>query len=522
MKSNPAREVAEFKNEILELRAENQHLKKFITIEKRIGTERNFNQLLPLIITEISEFLDADRSTLFLLDFDRMELWTRFAEDLEVDKIRIKLRMGIVGLSVLTKQVVNVANACEDPRFNPDIDEITGFRTESIIAAPIFNKNNEVIGAFELLNKKTGLFTNEDEQTVKRNTSMLTQTDFADNPDREKARDFVYQLCKSTRCERGSFFLINKKESELYSIASEGLEGKDIRLSLNLGIAGLVAITGQTLNIQDAYADPRFDRSIDEKTGYRTRCILCAPVKNQSGEVLGVIQAINKKDAGFSKSDLDLLKALSSSIAISLENAILFQEQHRQFKSILKVMAASIDAKDSLTSGHSQKVTRYAVGIARELGFGETEIDVLSVAALLHDYGKLGIDDHILKKRGNLSAEEYEQMKQHVVLTRKILNKMHFSRKYRSVPLIASCHHERLDGSGYMDGLQEKDIPFMAKIIAVADVFEALTAKRHYHEALAPEAAFDILNQDIGTMFDKNIVMALKNYWYNYENRNSL
>ena len=512
MKSESSGNITELKKAVRKLQAENEHLRKFIEIEKKIGIERRFTQLLPLIITEISEFLNADRSTMFLLDFDRMELWTKFAEDLEVDKIRIKLRMGIVGLCVLAKRVVNVANAYEDPRFNPDIDEITGFRTESIIAAPVYFKNSNIIGALELLNKKTGFFTREDEKIVQKRISVLNQTDFAVEPDRNKAKSFVYELCESTRCERGSLFLINKNKGELHSIASIGLEEKNIRLRLNLGIAGLVAITGQALNIDDAYADPRFDRSTDEKTGYRTRCILCVPVQNQAGEVLGVIQVINKKDAGFSESDANHLKALSSSVAISLENAMLFQDQHRQFKSILEVMAASIDAKDSLTAGHSQKVTQYAVGIAGELGFKETEIDILSVAALLHDYGKIGIDDHILKKQGKLSHEEYEQIKQHVAITRKILDKMYFTRKYRSVPKIASCHHERLDGSGYMYGLKSQDIPFMAKIIAVADVFEALTAERHYHKALSPELAFNILEKDVGTMLDANIVTALKKY----------
>jgi HD-GYP domain-containing protein (c-di-GMP phosphodiesterase class II) len=512
MKSESPNQITDSKTTIHQLQAEIKHLKKFIEIEKKIGIERSFNQLLPLIITQISEFFDADRSTLFLLDFDRMALWTKFAEDLEVDKIRIKLRMGIVGLCVLTKRLVNIVNAYEDPRFNADIDEVTGFKTESILAAPVHFNNSNVIGAVELLNKKTGFFTGEDEERLLAKISMLKETDFAAEPDRNKAKSFVSELCKSTRCERGSLFLINRNKGELHSIASIGLEGKNIHLRLNLGIAGLVAITGQTLNINDAYADPRFDRSTDQKTGYRTRCILCVPVKNHAGEVLGVIQVINKKDANFSETDVDHLKALSSSVAISLENAILFQEQHRQFKSVLEVMAASIDAKDSLTAGHSQKVTQYAAGIARELGFKETEIDILSVAALLHDYGKLGIDDRILKKQGKLSHEEYEQIKQHVAITQKILNKMYFTRRYRSVPKIASCHHERLDGSGYNAGLKSEDIPFMAKILATADVFEALTARRHYHEALSPELAVNIIEKDIGTKFDENIVGALKRY----------
>ncbi len=513
-------EIAELKEQIRKLKIENEQLKRFVEIGKCIGVERDIDHLLPLVMTEISKFLNADRSTLFLIDWERMELWTKFAEDLEVERISIKLKMGLVGLCVLKKQIINVANAYEDPRFNPYVDEITGYKTESLLSAPLFGKDGEVMGAVQLLNKKTGLFTKDDEQNVLKYAEILASMDFASNPGKDKVRASLFELRHSTQCERGTIFLLEREKGMLFPVVSEGLEDKNICLSLNLGIAGLVAITGKNLDIRDAYADPRFDKRTDERTGYRTRCILCVPIKNQSGEILGVIEVINKKNGTFSDFDMDLLKALSSIVAISLENAILFQDQHRQFRSILKVMAASIDAKDSLTAGHSEKVDKYAVGIARELGFGETDIDILSVAALLHDYGKLGVDDEILKKPGKLTQEEYDHIKQHVVITRNILEKMYFTRKYRNVPLIASTHHERLDGSGYIDGLKAQDIPFMSKIIIAADVFEALTAKRHYRDALSPEDAFEILERDAGTKFDVNIVAALKKYWYKHQTRN--
>ncbi len=504
------------------LEAENGRLKRFIEIEKRIGGERNIDQLMPLIMTEISRFLDADRSTLFLLDWERMELWAKFAEGLKPGKIIIKFGMGIVGVSVLTKQIINVANAYEDPRFNAEIDEITGFKTQSLLAAPIIGKRDEVVGAIELLNKKTGLFTKQDEQEIRALTRNLGETELIMQQDKSRAEALISEIRESTQCVRGSLFLIDKHNGELFTIASDGIGEKDIRLSINLGIAGLVAMTGDSLNIPDAYADSRFDMSTDQKTGYRTHCILCVPVKNQNGEVLGVIEVINKKNGAFTGTDAEYLEALSTGVAIALENAMLFREQDRQFKSILEVMAASIDAKDPLTAGHSKKVTQYAIGIADELGFGEIEQDILGVAALLHDYGKLGIDDYILKKEGKLTDEEYECIKQHVVITRDILNKMHFSRQYRNVPLIASYHHERLDGSGYLDGLRSEEIPFMSKIIAVADVFEALTSRRHYRDALPVESAFEILDQETGTVYDESVVAALKKYWYRRQGEDTI
>lgn len=506
-------ENAALKKEIHELKNENRRLNGLCQLGMALASKRDLDNLLPLVMNEISKSLDADRSTLFLVDWERMELWSKFAEDLEVDRIKIKLKMGIVGLSVLSRQLINTANAHKDPRFNPEIDGRTGFRTESLLAAPFVNKAGEIMGAVELLGKKTGIFTKKDEQEVLQVTSMLTTVDWDSDKEKDTAKGLVYDLRQSTQCERGALFLLDREKAELFSEMAEGLERENIHLSLNLGVAGLVAITGQELNVKDAYTDSRFDKKFDKKTGYRTRDILCVPLKDQSGNVIGVIEAMNKKTGTFTDSDIDFLKTHASIVAISVENVMLLHEQNRQFRSLLEVLAASIDAKDHLTAGHSHKVTEYAVGIARELGFEESEIDILSVAALLHDYGKLGIDDNVLKKPSQLTTEESDHIKQHVLNTRNILDKMYFMRKYREVPLIAACHHERLDGSGYMDGLKEQDIPFMSKIIAVADVFEALTAKRHYHEAVSPEDAFEVMKKHIGTKYDKNIVAALKRYW---------
>jgi HD-GYP domain-containing protein (c-di-GMP phosphodiesterase class II) len=508
------KENAELKKEIHELKSENQRLNGICQLGKSLTRERNIDNLLPLIMSEISKMLDADRISFFIVDWERLELRSKFAKSLEVDGINIDLKMGIAGFAVLSRQIINTANAHEDPRFNSEIDGITGYRSDSLLAAPFFNKVGDIMGALELLNKRTGIFTKEDEKKALKVASMLTKIDWDSDGDKEATEKMIYELRQSTECDRGTLFLIDRVKGELFSVIAEGLEANDIRLSLNLGIAGLVAITGQEVNIPDAYADLRFDRKTDEKTGYRTRDILCIPIKDQSGGVMGVIEAMNKKTGTFTDSDMDLLKSLSSIAAISVENAILLHEQNKQFRSLLEVLAASIDAKDHLTAGHSHKVTEYAEGIARELGFGEVEVDILSVAALLHDYGKLGTDENILKKPGKLTAEEFDHIKQHVFNTRKILDKMHFIRKYQDVPVIASCHHERLDGSGYMDGLKEYDIPFLAKILAVADVFEALTAKRHYRDALSPDDAFEILNQEAGAKLDKNIIAGLERYWH--------
>ncbi len=505
--------VKELDKEAVEHRRMENSFREFCEIGKALSMERKIDKLLPVIMTGLSKVLEADRSTLFLVPWDQLTLWTRFAEGLDGESISLDLKMGLAGVCALTKEIVNIANAYEDPRFNRETDSVTGFRTESVLCAPLVNKLEGVIGVLELLNSKTGVFSREDEEKAFKSAALLADIDFSDDAQKGRANALVDDIRQATECQRGCVFLLNKEKGELRSVIGQGLGDREIRLSLSLGIAGLVAVTGEELNIQDAYADSRFDKSTDERTGYRTRDLLCVPIKNQSGDIIGVIEAINKKNGTFTGRDLDLLKGLSSQVAMFIENAILANDYHVQFMSILEVLAASIDAKDPLTANHSQKVNEYATGIARELGFREADIEILSVSALLHDYGKLGTNENILKKPGKLSPQEYEHIKQHAKNTRDILSRMYLIRQYRNVPLIASSHHERLDGSGYFQGLRDHEIHFMAKIIAVADVFDALTAKRHYRDALSSEAAFEILEQGIGTQFDENIVEALKKYW---------
>jgi HD-GYP domain-containing protein (c-di-GMP phosphodiesterase class II) len=234
---------------------------------------------------------------------------------------------------------------------------------------------------------------------------------------------------------------------------------------------------------------------------------------DSNGEVLGVIQVINKSSGDFSDQDVVMLADVAGIVAIAVENAMLLRDGDKQFHSILEVMAASIDARDTLTAGHSFQVAQFATEIGRVLGFTESDLDVLRVSAILHDYGKIGIQDCVLKKQGGLDTTEFEHMKQHAAITHDILEKIYFAKKYRGVPLIASSHHEYLNGSGYPQGLGSNEIPFMAKILTVADVYEALTADRHYRKGMPSEQALSILQEGVnGNKFDAGILAALQKY----------
>jgi len=244
-----------------------------------------------------------------------------------------------------------------------------------------------------------------------------------------------------------------------------------------------------------------------------TCSFICCPIICE-GRSIGVLAVDNvKTKRPLVESDISLLMGIASVIGISLRNAELIEAKMRQFNSVLQVLSASIDARDSLTSGHSEKVTEYAVGICNELRLSQDDCEIIRVASLLHDYGKIGVPDSILKKEGRLTQPEYEIVKTHAEKTREILERINFEGIYRGVPEIAGSHHEKIDGSGYPKGLKGSEIPLGAKIIAVADYFEAITAKRHYRDPMPLDVAVNIMREEIGKYFEKRVVEALFRYY---------
>jgi GAF domain-containing protein len=491
------------------IQARNLRIQRLLDIQRRIGSERNVRALPALVMSEIATLMDVDRTSLFLLDPYSMQLRATFAEGMN-SSIVVPLRMGIVGTAILRGCMTNIVNAYEHPYFNAEIDAVSGYKTDSLLVAPIFSPDGKVWGCVELINKATGRFTLNDQTIIEEGAARAASQILNSRFDHAAARLLIEDLKQDTDCDRGSVFLLNEPLGQLESLYTDGANDLHIRLNLKLGIAGLGAVSNQTLLIPDAHADPRFDASFDLRTGYRTRNLLTVPLGNADGEVIGVVQAINKRFGDFTTEDVETLQSIAAIVGIAIENAQLLEDHDRQFHSILEALAASIDAKDTLTAGHSQKVADIACAIGGLLSYTESELDVLRVAAILHDYGKIGIEDRVLKKAGKLDEDEYAHMKQHASLTYDILARIHFARKYTNVPMIASSHHENIDGSGYPRGFGTKEIPFMAKILAVADVFEALTADRHYRPGMSVDAAMGIIESEVGRKFDPNVVSALK------------
>lgn len=342
---------------------------------------------------------------------------------------------------------------------------------------------------------------------ISRSITALTDID-------ELLKVIAEETKNAMQADRCTVFLWDKDSDELWSKVALGLdESKEIRFPADKGLAGYVVQSGETLNIIDAYKDSRFNPEVDTRTGYRTKTILCMPIMNNNKEIIGAIQVLNKIGGVFTANDEDLLIAIGGSASIALENAQLFDkmlqmyhEQKLMFDSFIDTLAMSIDARDKITAGHSARVRMYAVLLAQAIGMSSKDIGLLAKAATLHDIGKIGIRDSVLQKEGKLTDEEYKHIQEHVRITHNILNRIYMSQDFRIITEMACSHHEKWDGSGYCRHLKGEEITLGGRILAVADVFDAITSKRHYRDKMPIVNVIEILLKGSGSHFEARLV----------------
>jgi HD-GYP domain-containing protein (c-di-GMP phosphodiesterase class II)/pSer/pThr/pTyr-binding forkhead associated (FHA) protein len=207
----------------------------------------------------------------------------------------------------------------------------------------------------------------------------------------------------------------------------------------------------------------------------------------------------------FNQDDLHLADALAASVSAAIECSQLMEQQQKNFLLTVSALANAVELRDAYTSKHTNRVTDYALFVAEELGLSSAERRHIAIGTPLHDIGKIGIEDSILRKPGKLTEEEFEIMKTHTIRGYEIL---------KDLPDMGPClpivrnHHERWDGKGYPDGLAGERIPKLARIVAVADAFDAMTTDRPYRRALSIEAAFAEIQQKAGSQFDPEMARA--------------
>ncbi|RMF49030.1 MAG: HD domain-containing protein [Anaerolineae bacterium] len=320
--------------------------------------------------------------------------------------------------------------------------------------------------------------------------------------------------------EASSLFLLEDESRELVlHLASNWKEVpvEKVRIPADKGIIGHVVSTGETIITHDTQQDTRHYQQVDRSSGFLTHSILAVPLRVQSitlGEdlgqraehIIGGLEAINKRIGRFTQQDANLLTLLANQAATILEVADLYTDANDLFLGVIQAMVAAIDAKDPYTEGHSRRVSEFSIAIAQEMNLPPDFVHKVRIGSLLHDIGKIGIPDEILRKPGRLTDAEFARMKEHPTIGARIMAQVHTLQE--ELPAIAE-HHERLDGTGYPRGLRGEEISLLGRIVAAADVFDALTSDRPYRKALSAEDALAYLHQNIGSHFDPECVEAL-------------
>jgi len=315
----------------------------------------------------------------------------------------------------------------------------------------------------------------------------------------------VEKILSSQRC---SIFILDEKTNDLWSRVASGMNNTEIRVPVGKGITGWVAYTGSSLNIDDAYKSDKFNPEIDKITRFKTKNILAVPLKNVSGKIIGVFEVINKNQGNFTSEDEGILNLISSLAAGAIENAQLYENLYQAQLETIYRLAVTAEYRDQQDSAiHLRHISEYSALISQSMGLDEKKIDDIRYASPLHDIGKVAISDSILLKPGKLTPEEFEEMKKHTLYGAKILSNAK-SHLLQVANLIAQSHHEKYDGNGYPYKIRGEHIPVEARIVSVADVFDALCMTRVYKPSWEPSKARDYIISEKGKSFDPVVVDA--------------
>ena len=320
----------------------------------------------------------------------------------------------------------------------------------------------------------------------------------------ELALENAEEVC---RAETSSIWELDEEHKELFFRVVRGSAAgaiRDLRVPLGAGIVGSVAASGEAEVVNDVAADPRWQGDASDE--FQTRAILAVPLRAQ-GKIIGVVQLLNPVGRDrFTAGDLWRMRQFAAILAPALQNARLWTAQRRQFFHTVTALAEALEKRDPYTGGHVRRVVAYTVLLGRQMGLSREELRDLRLAATLHDVGKITIPDRILGKPSPLDPDEIEIMRRHAADGAAIVS--HLANPW--VLQGVRSHHERVDGKGYPDGLTDPEIPLAARIIAVADTYDAMTTSRPYRAGLPHERAAAEILAGTGTQFCPRVVAAFR------------
>jgi adenylate cyclase len=320
------------------------HVAEFIEFSTSEALKQGIEVLLQQLVRSISQLTDAERVTLFLIDPKSGDLWSRVGEGIGHRDIRVSAGEGIVGWAATHGELVNVADAAEDERFEAELDRRADWRTHSVLCAPVHGRRDELIGVLEVVNKRIGIFDEHDENLVRVFAEQAAITTECSNLYRDVVRshdrmaalldvativtqtqgltavmkEIGVELNELLGCERSTLFAYDKDAEEMWSVIANEGETEHLRVQASSLVAGYTAITGEVVNLHDPYGDQRFNPAFDRQRDFRTRNVLCVPIVNRRGWVVGAVQADNKIDGTFDDEDVNVLRAIASQLGVAI------------------------------------------------------------------------------------------------------------------------------------------------------------------------------------------------------------
>ncbi len=492
-------------------------LRSLYEVGSALGTSLRLEDVLKKVMDESISLLGAENGSLMLVDEVRSELKMLVAQGLDdqiVTTTRVNLGEGISGWVAQEGQPRLLS------RHSRDIDTSNGSEPmESAMCVPLKSKDR-CIGVLNLSGRRDGGdFTDEDLKILTILASHAASAiDIAQLYRKVSSQvehlEALYQLgrilnsslsldqilpqaltrtLELLQAKTASVMLLDEKGEELSIRLAHGLSDdivESTKVRLGERVSGRVAASGQPVLIKGQEGDD-------------TDSSLCVPLL-ANRQVLGVLNIRTKTDGSdFTQQDLELATQLANIAAAAIENAELHDQLQSLFLSTVSALANSIDARDPYTKGHSERVTAYAVMIAEGLDLSADELELLRYAGLLHDIGKIRIRDHILHKPGRLTDPEFDEMKKHPEYGVEIMQPV---AAFKHILPAMLHHHERFDGRGYPHGLAGDDIPLTARILCVADCFDAMTSDRPYRKGMPVADAVAELAKNKRTQFDPRLV----------------
>jgi putative nucleotidyltransferase with HDIG domain len=501
-------------------------------------TSNMIQDMLDLLI----EVTLADSANFFQLDPAADELVITHvrgdAESQYLVGLRLNFQQGLPGISLYDAKVMVIGDLPSDPDWLRTVDPVNAARKKNVINLPVINKDHTlgVIQIFNFQQAELDLLLvlgarlaielerrKEMELILRSKQRLLALVDMLGEVAGTLDRNHLLHLVtESAAClvdaERSSLFLVDPTTSEMiFQVAykppvhgqassSAGNADKHTRSSRSNPYAR-----------SPSSQQSRLTGLQEGEFSYFNRSAITVPLRSEPlvkdhpkdhEHVLGGLMVLNKPQAAFQEEDAQLVRILANQASTFLQIAEMYESSEELFLGVIKSLITAIDAKDPYTQGHSQRVSDYSVLIAQELGLDETMVNDIRIGSLLHDIGKIGIPDSILLKNGTLTSAEIEIMRDHPRTGANILSQVKLLDPMR--PAILE-HHERLDGSGYPAKLTDKQISIMGRIVAVADVFDAMTSNRPYRQALSVQNVLVYLQEKAGILFDVACVEALDN-----------